>query len=71
MTTYFFENLTIININSSPADEIAGVLSVGDDVAEAIVARRQSRPFSNLADLRTVPGLDPGILESRKSRILF
>src|SRR5437899_9935064 len=49
VTTYFLENLTLVNVNTSPADEIAGVLGVGDDVAEAIVARRQRQAYTNIA----------------------
>ena len=71
VTTYFLQNLTFVNVNTSPAEEIAGVLGVGDDVAGAIIASRQRQPFANLAELRAVPGVDPATLESRKSRILF
>jgi competence ComEA-like helix-hairpin-helix protein len=71
VTTYFLENLTFVNVNTSPADEIAGVLGVGDDVARAIIASRQRHAFANLAELRAVPGVDPAKLELRKSRILF
>jgi len=71
VTTYFLENLTLVNVNSSPADELAWVLGVGDDVAQAIIARRERQPFAGIAQLRAVPGVDPGKLEQRKSRILF
>ena len=71
VTTYFLENLTLLNVNTSSAEEIAGVLGVGDDVAAAIIASRQQQPFANLAELRAVPGVDPAKLELRKSRILF
>ena len=71
VTTYFLENLTLVNVNSSPADELAWVLGVSDDVAQAIIERRQRQPFANIAQLRAVPGVDPGKLEQRKSRILF
>ncbi len=71
VTTYFLENLTFVNVNTSGAEEIAGVLSVGDDVAQAIIASRQRQPFANLAELRAITGVDPAKLESRKSRILF
>jgi hypothetical protein len=71
VTTYFLENLTIVNINTSSADEIAGVLGVGDDVAGEIIERRQRLRFADMSQLRTVPGVDPGKLELRKSRILF
>jgi len=71
VTTYFLENLTLLNVNTSSAEEIAGVLGVGDEVAAAIIASRQRQPFANLAELRAVPGVDPAKLELRKSRILF
>ena len=71
VTTYFLENLTLVNVNTSPAEEIAGVLGVGNDVAEAIISKRKRQPFADLAQLRAVPGVDPGKLEQRKSRILF
>jgi hypothetical protein len=71
VTTYFLENLTIVNVNTSPADELAGVLGVSEDVADAIVARRQRQPFADIVQLCAVPGVDPGKLELRKSRILF
>lgn len=71
VTSYFLENLTLVNINSSPADELAWVLDVRDEVAQAIIARRERRPFADISQLRAVPGVDPGKLEQRKSRILF
>lgn len=71
VTTYFLENLTLLNVNTSSADELAGVLGVEDDVAEAIIGRRERQPFANIAQLSAVPGVDPGKLELRKSRILF
>jgi len=71
VTTYFLENLTLVNVNSSPADELAWVLGVRDDVAQAIIARRKRQPFTNIAQLRAVPGVDPDKLEQQKSRILF
>ena len=71
VTAYFLENLTLINVNTSPAEELAGVLGVADDVADAIIARRQRQPFTGLEQLREVPGVDPAKLEQRKSRIQF
>ena len=51
VTTYFLENLTLVNINSSPAEELTGVLGVSDQVADAIIARRERQPFKSIADL--------------------
>ena len=71
VTRFFLENLTIVNVNSSPAEELKWVLGIRDDVVEAILARRQRQPFANVADLRSIPGVDSEKLEQRKSRILF
>jgi competence ComEA-like helix-hairpin-helix protein len=71
VTTYFLENLTLVNVNTSPADELAWVLGVRDDVAQAIIARRERQPFANIAQLCAVPGVDRGKVEQRKSRIMF
>ena len=71
VTTYFLENLTLVNINTSPADELTGVLGVSDEVAADIIARRTRQPFRSLAQLSALPGVDSRIVEQRKSRILF
>ena len=71
VSRYFLENLTLVNVNHSPAEELRGVLGISGDVAEAIIARREHQPFTDLAQLREIKGIDPNILEQRKSRILF
>jgi len=71
VTRYFLENLTLLNVNSSPADELEGVLGITGEVAQSIIRRREQRAFASLADLRTVSGVDAGKLEQRKSRIFF
>lgn len=71
VTRFFLENLTLVNVNTSAADELAGVLGVSGEVAQEIIARRERQPFANIAQLRAVPGVNPDRLEERKSRILF
>jgi competence ComEA-like helix-hairpin-helix protein len=71
VTRFFLENLTLVNVNTSEAEELAGVLGVSDEVAQDIIARRQRQVFANIAQLRVVPGVNPDTLEERKSRILF
>jgi hypothetical protein len=71
VTEYFLSNLTIINVNTSPPDEIEWVLSATPAVRDFIVARRTSRKFTSLADLGSVPGIDAGRLHRLKERILF
>jgi competence ComEA-like helix-hairpin-helix protein len=71
VTRFFLENLTLVNVNTSATEELAGVLGVSDEVARAIIERRERRRFDNLAELRAVPGVNPDKLEKRKARILF
>jgi DNA uptake protein ComE-like DNA-binding protein len=47
------------------------ILHTSQQTAEAIMARRTSRPFKDLADLESVPGLDKTLLEGKKRMIFF
>jgi DNA uptake protein ComE-like DNA-binding protein len=71
VTEFFLSNLTIVNVNTSPADEIEWVLSASPAVRDFIVARRGSRKFTSLADLSSVPGIDRHRLRHLDGRILF
>ena len=71
VTEFFLSNLTIINVNTSPADEIEWVLGAPPPVRDFIVERRVNRKFTSLADLNSVPGIDQGRLRQLKERILF
>ena len=68
---YFLENLTIVNVNRSPPDELAPVLGVSDQVADAIASRRARTPFRTMDELARVKGVNRVILQQRRSRILF
>ena len=71
VTEYFLNNLTIINVNTSPADEIEWVLNASPSVRDFIVERRASQKFTSLADLSSVPGIDRERLRRLEARILF
>jgi DNA uptake protein ComE-like DNA-binding protein len=71
VTRFFLENLTLVNINTSAAEELAGVLGVSEDVAQDLIARRQRQRFSSIDQLRAVPGVDIEKVKERKSRIEF
>jgi competence ComEA-like helix-hairpin-helix protein len=71
VTRFFLENLTLVNVNTSAAEELAGVLGVNEEVAQAVIARRQQQHFSSVDQLRAIPGIDEDKLIERKSRILF
>lgn len=67
---YLHRNLTTIDVNAADADELGTVLDVSEAVANAIIARRTARKFSDLNDLETVPGVDASTLEA-KARLVF
>lgn len=73
VVAYIQKNLTIINVNTSPEDELGPTLQVSDSVVAEIVARRTKRPFVGVDDLGKVPGIDRSILEKLtvKDRIQF
>jgi len=71
VTRFFLENLTLVNINTSAAEELAGVLGVSEEVAQAVIARRQQQRFSNIDQLRAIPGINADKLRERTKRILF
>lgn len=64
--------LTKVNVNNATAPEIAPVLDISDDAAEALVKRREEAGgFRSLDDLKKLPGLSAAKLEARKDRIVF
>ena len=68
---YLAQTQSSIDINRAPAEEIGPVLDVSDAVAETIVARRATRKFTDLGDLKTISGVDPETLDARRARIAF
>lgn len=73
VVAYIQKNLTVINVNTSPEDELGPTLQVNDAVAAEIVARRTQHHFVGVDELGKVPGIDRSILEklSAKNRIQF
>jgi hypothetical protein len=67
---YLYRTLTPIDVNSADASQLQAVLNLSAPVADALIARRLVRKFSNLADLKTVTGIDPASLDA-KSRLLY
>lgn len=70
---YFQKNLTVVNVNTSPGDELGPTLQVSDEVVDAILTQRQKKPFAGVADLGKIPGVDPKKLKKLASngRLLF
>src|SRR5579863_382682 len=61
---FLFENMTTIDVNHADRDTLEAVLHAASALADAIIARRNIRPFKDLGELENViPGLDQKLLE--------
>ena len=69
---FLFQNVTPVDVNHADAETLMAILHASQEAAQAIMARRASRPFADLADLeKSVPGLDRTLLEGKKRMIFF
>ena len=69
---YLFETMTTIDVNHADQDALATVLHTSAANADAIIARRGTRPFKSLSELeKAIPGLDRALLGSKKRMIFF
>ena len=68
---YFQRNLTVVNVNISPADELVPTLQVGADVATAIIKRREQKKFATIADLGSIPGVNKRVLQKLGTKLEF
>ncbi len=69
---FLYLNMTPIDVNHADADSLMAILQTDRPSADAIVARRASRPFKDMADLQaSIPALDRKLLESKKRMIFF
>ncbi|HWA68506.1 MAG TPA: hypothetical protein VG821_01570 [Rhizomicrobium sp.] len=69
---FLFQNMTTVDVNHGDLETLMTVLHASQPTAQAIVARRTSRPFKDLADLESsVAGLDKAVLDAKKRMIFF
>jgi hypothetical protein len=68
VVAYIQKNLTVINVNTSPADDLGPTLQVNDNVVAAVMARRAEHAFIGIDDLGKVPGIDHSILEKLSAK---
>jgi hypothetical protein len=71
IANFLLKTLTLINVNEAGVDELGPVLNVDEGVAAAIVSRRDSKLFTSVDDLASVPGVDKKRLEQVKGRLKF
>lgn len=68
---YLHRTMTTIDVNSADADELVTVLGVPTPATQLIIARRTSKKFVDLADLKSIPGLDAAALDAKSKLIYF
>ena len=68
---YFQRNLMVVNVNSSPDEELGPTLQTSPEITAAITLRRVQRKFAGIADLASVPGVDRSVLVRLKDRLQF
>jgi DNA uptake protein ComE-like DNA-binding protein len=68
VVNYFQRNLTVINVNTSPPEDIGETLQVKDEVVAAIMTRRAQHQFIGIDDLSKVAGVDRAVLEKLSAK---
>lgn len=68
---YFQRNLTVVNINTSPPEELQPTLQVSEATAQQIVARRTQKHFTSIDDLASIPGVNKDVLVKLKTNLEF
>lgn len=68
---YLHENMTAIDVNHASAEDLHIILDAPDDAVKAILARRKERPFKDMADLKTISGIDAAFVDAKKRMIYF
>jgi len=68
VVNYFQRNLTVINVNTSPPEDIKETLQIKDDTLGAIMTRRDKQPFAGIGDLSKLRGVDRSILEKLNAK---
>jgi competence protein ComEA len=67
---YLHRTMTTIDVNSADAAELELVLNLPQSAAQGVIARRSVHKFSDLKDLKSVPGVDASTVDS-KARLIF
>jgi competence protein ComEA len=68
VVAYFQKNLTVINVNTSPPEDLQPTLQLSAAVTAAIMARRTQHPFTGIEDLSKISGVDRSVLEKLNAK---
>ena len=69
---YLDKNFSLIFVNKADAKQLANMLDVPQPAAEALVKYRDEHGrFSDVEDVKKVPGLDAAKVDARRDRFVF
>jgi competence protein ComEA len=69
---YLSKNFGQVNVNKAPSAEIASVLEVTPEQADAIVKYRTDHgDYKTMDDVKKAPGLETAKLDTKKDRVVY
>ncbi len=68
---YLHRTMTTIDMNTRRSDELQIVLDLPETRRRRIIARRSTKKFADLADLKSVPGVDEAVMDAKARMIFF
>ena len=69
--SYLVKNITIVNVNASPPDQLGMTLQIPSTVADDIVAKRTAHAFTNVDELKAVKGINQDVLQKLAAKKLI
>ena len=69
--SYLVKNITIVNVNASPPDQLGMTLQIPSAVADDIVAKRTAHPFTTVEELKAVKGVNVDVIQKLAAKKLI
>jgi len=69
--SYLVKNITIVNVNASPPDQLIMTLQIPGAVAEEIVKRRTAHAFTSVDELKAVKGINTAVVQKLAAKKLI
>ena len=69
--SYLVKNITIVNVNTSPPDQLVMTLQIPGSVAKEIVDRRDAHAFTSVDQLKAVKGINLDVVQKLNAKKLI
>jgi len=69
--SYLVKNITIVNINASPPEQLIMTLQIPGSVAKDIVDRRTAHVFTSVDELKAVKGINKDVVQKLAAKKLI